>query len=385
VDQKLGIGLGDTEPRFNLELGPEKVMSVGNQMFFSGEDGPKPAGYISANLFRKAGEWALLDAEAGGAVVAMKTGGEIEISGTLKAGSTKLASMMTINAASQTVAFPMRGLKAGFGTTAPGFPIHVVGAAKVGNTQASIAFGASEESMGYLGATDKHVFVGTHSGQEALSVEHATGNVGVGTSSPQSALHLVSDKEASISFGSAKAQNTRAFIAAQPTEDGVNMVMGVKNAKGADKLSFDFANTVSFAGSGATVFSRGDTVFKTGNVGIGGDTFDKEYKLHVKGDAKIEGRVFVSKKRKKLPTSVTSEATAPKTPIAAPDLMEHLDLTDLLEEEEGSTQEHDAIDVLETMSKLSRVLRKQMKQMKAHDQKIAILSSQMEMLSQATF
>lgn len=377
---KMGVGLAkDKKPKFDLELGVNKVMSLGNQMFFSSEAG---SGYMSSNLFRKGEKWELSTKDAGGAVVSLKAGGEIEIAGTLKKGSPALTTMMKISAAAQTASFPMPGLKTGFGTASPEYPIHVVGATKVGDAAASIAFGESESSMGFLGANKKYVFMGTKDGQEVLSLDQATGNVGIGTTSPQSMLHIANDQGPSMSFGSAQAKDTRAYIKAETTADGVNMVMGVNNPdQGQNTLTFDFSNTVTFGGKGATVFDRGDTVFKSGNVGIGGDTFDPEYKLHVKGDAKIEGRCFVAKKRPGPPAPAAAPAAATTTDKASSPI-DHLDFTDLLEEDEVDQPQYDThIDLVDTMEKLSKVLRKQLKQMDAHDARIGALTEQLEMLT----
>merc|ERR1712054_375775 len=345
VEGKLGIGLFGKEPKFNMELGAGKIMSLGNQMFFSGESG---TGYVTANLYRKDNKWNLFKGSEGGAMIALKSTGAIEISGTEKAGSTKVKTMMTIDAVTQTAVFPQAGMKAGFGTSSPAYPIHVVGAARVGDAQASIAFGQTEATMGFLGANQNYVFMAT--------------------------------KDASLSLGSSQAKDTHAFIKAKGTADGVDMVMGVKNPKkGASKLTFQFKNTVTFAGSGKTVFARGDTLFKSGNVGIGGSVFDPKFKLHIKGDTKIDGRCFVSKTR---PAAKSGE----KKEEPKPEELDHLDFTDLLEEDER-IENHDesrqAIDLVGTMSSLSRVIRKQLKQMEIHDQRIKSLSTQLQMLSNA--
>lgn len=377
VEGKLGIGLFGKEPKFNMELGAGKIMSLGNQMFFSGESG---TGYVTANLYRKDNKWNLFKGSEGGAMIALKSTGAIEISGTEKAGSTKVKTMMTIDAVTQTAVFPQAGMKAGFGTSSPAYPIHVVGAARVGDAQASIAFGQTEATMGFLGANQNYVFMATKDGQQALALDQFTGNVGIGTTRPQTPLHIAHPKEASLSLGSSQAKDTHAFIKAKGTADGVDMVMGVKNPKkGASKLTFQFKNTVTFAGSGKTVFARGDTLFKSGNVGIGGSVFDPKFKLHIKGDTKIDGRCFVSKTR---PAAKSGE----KKEEPKPEELDHLDFTDLLEEDER-IENHDesrqAIDLVGTMSSLSRVIRKQLKQMEIHDQRIKSLSTQLQMLSNA--
>merc|ERR1712193_17689 len=76
------------------------------------------------------------------------------------------------------------------------------------------------------------------------------------------------------------------------------MVFGIKNpTKAGGKLTFDFQNEMKFGGSGSTVFARGDTIFKTGNVGIGGSAFDAKFKLHVKGSMMVDGKVFVAARK----------------------------------------------------------------------------------------
>merc|ERR1740117_2650662 len=105
--------------------------------------------------------------------------------------------------------------------------------------------------------------MGNKNGQEVLALDQSNGYVGVGTTSPQAPLHVANAKEAGISFGSSQALGTQAYIKATPSEDGINMVMGVKSPlKGSSKLTFDFKNTVTFAGTGNTVFARGDTLFQ---------------------------------------------------------------------------------------------------------------------------
>lgn len=173
------------------------------------------------------------------------------------------------------------------------------------------------------------------------------------------------------------------------------MIFGVKNpTKSGGKLTFDFNNEMKFGGSGATIFARGDTYFKSGNVGIGGTAFNKKFKLHVKGDMKVEGKCYVAQKRggagkkkaKKSSTKKTTKKKSAKKGGKEEELEEadfdEFDMTDLLEEAEGSshnTNEH-GVDVGETLHSLTKVLRKQYKQMGAHDARIAELSQQMNTL-----
>jgi len=269
----------------------------------------------------------------------------------------------------------------------PQYPLQVNGAISVGDTKASIAFGMSQTSMGYLGSNEQYVYMATKTGKEALAVDHNTGYVGIGTPKPQSMLHLASSRGPALSFGSSTANKaSHAYIKASPVGNGLNMVFGIKNpTKSGGKLTFDFKNEIKFAGSGSTVFARGDTLFKTGNVGIGGSAFDPKFKLHVKGDMMVDGKCFVAAKK---PSSAAKGATKKKAPAAAKKKkkagkeeleMSELDFTDLLEQDEGLTDnvsEH-GIDLGETLHGLARVLRKQHKQMSAHDQRITQLSEQM--------
>merc|ERR1712167_80632 len=112
--------------------------------------------------------------------------------------------------------------------------------------------------------------------------------------------------------------------------------------------------------------------------------FDKSFKLHVKGDMQVDGKCFVSASA---PVSKAAGAAAKKPAAKKPaakkagkeeelDMTSELDFADLLEEDEGVTDnvsEH-GIDVSETLHGLSRVLRKQHSMMHSHDQRIAELS-----------
>lgn len=404
VEGKLGVGLGGKQPNFDMELGVGKVMSLGNQMFFSGESG---TGYVTANLYRKANKWNLQKTDAGGSMVAFKSSGAVEISGTEKPGSTALKLMMSVNAVTQTALFPMEGVKVGVGTSSPAYPVHVVGSGKIGAAHASIAFGQAETTMGFLSANAKYVAMGTKDGEETLVLNQADGNVGIGTKSPQSALHIAGSSDAALSFSSGQSKaGTYAYIKTKPTENqGLNMVIGVRHPKtGHGRLTFDFKNSIKFSGMGNTIFNRGDTIFKTGTVAIGGAAFDPKYKLHVQGDAKIEGKCFVSKKRpeaSKIEEGSTNESGAappkgksPAPPAKSPpppppkkeelemDFMDHLDFTDLLEEGERGSDDNsrETVELVGTMSSLSKIIRKQLKQMEEHDSKIQALTSQMTML-----
>merc|ERR1719506_2860381 len=118
-----------------------------------------------------------------------------------------------------------------------------------------------------------------------------------------------------MSFGSTSQPGTHAYIQAKPEGSSLNMIFGIKNpTSSGGKLTFDFTNEMKFGGSGATIFSRGDTIFKSGNVGIGGSGFDKSFKLHVKGDMKVDGKVWVAAKT---PGKKPAPAPAP-APAAAP-------------------------------------------------------------------
>lgn len=162
-----------------------------------------------------------------------------------------------------------------------------------------------------------------------------------------------------------------AYIKAVPAGNGLNMLMGVNNPTAPEgKLTFDFKNEMTFGGTGTTIFSRGDTVFKTGNVGIGGAGFDKNFKLHVKGDMKVDGKCWVAAK-----------APAPAAEEQEERMLSELDLADLLQEEEGRAEnvhvDH-GINLGETLHGLTRILRNQHKQMDAHDRRIGDLTQQME-------
>merc|ERR1712194_930105 len=161
------------------------------------------------------------------------------------------------------------------------------------------------------------------------------------------------------------------------------MVIGVRHPKtGHGRLTFDFKNEIKFSGLGNTNF-----------------------KLHVQGDAKIEGKCFVSKKRpsSKIEEGSTNESgsapppkgksVAPPPPAKSPapppkkeelemDFMDHLDFTDLLEEGEQGSDDNsrETVELVGTMSSLSKIVRKQLKQMEEHDSKIQALTSQMTML-----
>merc|ERR1712070_79505 len=149
---------------------------------------------------------------------------------------------------------------------------------------------------------------------------------------------------------------------------------------------------VALPGSSAAIHIQGDApVMRVENT-----AFDKKFKLHVKGDMKVDGKVWVAAKRpSSTPATPATPAATPATPAATPAtpaaaggekeedfMLKELDFTDLLEEDEGRTQnlgEH-GIDLHETLHGLSRVLRKQHRQMDAHDQRIGELSQQMSAL-----
>lgn len=388
VEGNLGIGLGGKKPTFALQLGVGQTMSIGDQLFMSGANGNS---YVSANAYMVDGKMNLHKTSTGASALTLENTGKIKISGT-KAKAAVLTDMFTIDAKDQTATFPMPGMKAGFGTSQPQYPIQVNGFTPIGQTMASLAFGMAETSMGYLGSNEKYVYMCTNTGKEVLALDHNTGYVGIGIAEPKSTLHLASEEGPTMSFGSVTAPATNAYIKADPAGTALNMVFGVKNpTNSGGKLTFDFQNEMKFGGTGPTLFTRGDTIFKTGNVGIGGSAFDKKFKLHVKGDMKVDGKVWVATKRPSTPApapAAAPAADAAATPAAAPaaggeeDFMKELDFADLLEEDEGRTQnlgEH-GIDLHETLHGLSRVLRKQHRQMDAHDARIGELSQQMSAL-----
>merc|ERR1719498_1960996 len=330
----LGVGLMGAKPKFALHLGQKQVFSIGDQLFMAGSEGKA---FISANALRVDGKWSLHNNQDGAAAMEIAKTGMISLLGSKKNGSPQLEKMFTIDAKSQTATFPMVGMKAGFGTSNPSFPLQVNGATDVGNTKASLAFGMAETSMGYLGSNDKYVYMATSTGQEVIALDHSTGYVGIGTGKPKSTLHLASSETPSMSFGSTTQPDTHAYIKAQPAGTGLNMIFGIKNpVASGGKLTFDFKNEMKFGGSGPTIFSRGDTVFKTGNVGIGGSAFDDKFKLHVIGDMKVDGKCWVAATRPsaaKAATTAAAAAPATKTNLDE-GMLSELDLTDLLQEGE---------------------------------------------------
>jgi len=406
VEGNLGIGLMGQKPKFALQLGKKQIMSIGDQMFMAGQDGNA---FIAANAFKANGKWQLHKNAYGASALVLENTGTIRISGTRKQGTAVLDTMFEISAKTQTASFPQTGVKAGFGTANPQYPLQVNGAQPIGASKASLAFGMSETSMGYLGSNAEYVYMMTRTGQEAIALNHGTGYVGIGTGKPQSTLHLASAESPSMSFGSSSQPLTHAYIQAKPEGSSLNMIFGIKNpTSDGGKLTFDFKNEMKFGGSGPTVFSRGDTVFKSGNVGIGAPGFDKKFKLHVKGDMKVDGKVWVAvktpTKKGAAPKKKPAPAPAPgPAPAPAPgsekdlgegegegegeddDFLSEMDFTDLLEEDEGRTEnvhpEH-GIDLGETLHGLTRVLRKQHRQMAAHDLRIGELSQQVEMMMQ---
>jgi hypothetical protein len=386
VEGNFGVGLGGDKPKFALHLGQKQVMSLGDQLFMAGSAG---ASYVSANAIRENDSWTLHKPQDGASAMVLENTGVMKLLGTTKAGSPLLETMFTVDAKSQTATFPMSGFKAGFGTDSPAYPMQVNGATDIGNTKASLAFGMAESSMGYLGANDKYVYMATSSGAEAIALDQTSGFVGVGTGAPKSSLHIAGDTPG-LSLGSSAEPNTHAFIKAVPSGTGLNMVVGLENplASGG-KLTFDFSNEMKFGGSGPTVFSRGDTIFKSGNVGIGGTGFDGKFKLHVKGDMKVDGRCWVAATRPGDPATATAAPTAAPTAAtttatpATTSMLEELDLTDLLQEGEDireNVHSDHGIDLGETLHSLTRVLRKQHKQMGEHDQRISDLDAQLTSL-----
>ena len=191
VEGNLGVGLMGAKPKFALHLGQKQVFSIGDQLFMSGSEGKA---FISANALRADGRWSLHNSQDGAAAMEIAKTGMISLLGSKKNGSPQLEKMFTIDAKSQTATFPMIGMKAGFGTSNPSFPLQVNGATDVGNTKASLAFGMAETSMGYLGSNDKYVYMATSTGQEAIALDHSTGYVGIGTGKPKSTLHLASSE-----------------------------------------------------------------------------------------------------------------------------------------------------------------------------------------------
>jgi len=393
VEGRVGIGLKGEKPKFGLQLGEGQVMSIANQLFFASSDSNS---YVSANAFRMAnGDWKLFNHEKAASMIALDNTGKVIIAAVSKTGSTVMDTMVALDAASQTASFPMAGMKAGFGTSKPEYPIQVNGAATVGATQVSIAFGMTESSMGFLGSNEEAVYMATKSGKVGLSLNHHTGYVGIGTTRPQSALHISgTDSGASLSFGSSSNKGTYASISTTTSTSGpsgLDMVFKIKNpTKAGGSLTFDFSNVVKFGGSGSTVFERGDTIFATGNVAIGSGPFDSNYKLHVKGDMKVDGKCFVAHVAPPAPLASDVSGTSASTEVSASldSIMKgtpsELDFSDLLEVAEGSTlgvSEH-GIDLGETLHSLTRVLRKQHKQMQMHDTRMGELSAALLALAQ---
>ena len=158
----------------------------------------------------------------------------------------------------------------GIGTTSPGYKLDVEsGNIRVSSSGSGVdAYTFYEESGGPTGATVGYdsvlnsLFLGTTANNNTdiakrLIISRATGNVGIGTTSPDSKLHVVADNSTIATFESIGSNaNSKTFIV---QSGGDRVIFDIKESSGgaAADLAFELGNS--------EVMRLADT----GNVGIG--------------------------------------------------------------------------------------------------------------------
>jgi hypothetical protein len=178
----------------------------------------------------------------------------------------------------------------GIGTTAPYGRLELNGSGQSWTTAPAIRMWDSFNAKGWLVGNVNNITAGDFyirtlpsvngapgTGQQEFTIKHATGNVGIGTTSPSQILSIsraATDNYIKVEAGSTVSNYSGLML----TEYGINWGWALRHNAATDLLHISYQdNTPTFSDS--VTFNR------NGNVGIG--TTTPSYKLDVVGDARI--------------------------------------------------------------------------------------------------
>jgi hypothetical protein len=194
------VGIGQTDPQTMLHLTTAMSSSPTTKLYLD----------VDGNNIDGGGAEIIFNASASSGT---PTAYNAKISGTRAssaAGSSQLGFWTTeasINAAPQERMRIDKDGNVGIGTTSPNVPLEVNGNTRFGNSATGIAFGISSTDVYQISGADVG-FAGWNSlhfkadGNDGLFIEKDTNNVGIGTTSPDSELHVYKEGNAFIKVDS---------------------------------------------------------------------------------------------------------------------------------------------------------------------------------------
>ena len=229
------------------------------------------------------------------------------------------------------------GGNVGIGTTSPTAPLHVIGTVRMGNTSDGLTF-TSGSGIGNIIGVDTG-FAGYNA--VAIKASANTGiyldtadNVGIGTTSPASKLHVYDSSNAYVNIQTGGGSYAYLRLNTPSSGDGYLIKNTGTGNSVLDKSLYLWNSDGPIQFVTDETLGNTVTIDTSGNVGIGTD--NPAQKLHVVGDTRIEGNLTVNGTYTQIDTdtntteqwNVTNDGTGPAVTINQTGAQDIMDVQD---------------------------------------------------------